>query len=213
MANHETDEEQLKAIKEWWQENGRSVIAGIVIGIGTLIGWKGWNAYQEQQAMEASDRYNTMRAAILAQNTEGILVQAEQLKENYASTPYASWGALLAAKAKEAKGDSAAAIENLQWAVDNSKQETVKTLAKLRLARGYISAQQLDEAQELLEQQYPDAYTSLLQELRGDLFVGRGDNQAAREAYDAAIAADDKGDVVYLKMKRDNLGISYKSNV
>jgi predicted negative regulator of RcsB-dependent stress response len=212
MADHETDDEQLRAIKEWWKENGRPVMAGVVIGVGTLIGWKGWNAYQEQQAIEASDRYNEMRNGILAQNIDSVVVQAEQLKTQYPSTPYASWGALLVAKAKESEGDTSEAIENLQWVIDNGKQDSVKTLAKLRLARVYIANSDYPKAQALLDQQYPLAYNSLLQELRGDLHVGRGDNKAAREAYDEAISTAESADVEYLKMKRDNLGSSNKSN-
>ncbi|MFK7794584.1 MAG: YfgM family protein [Gammaproteobacteria bacterium] len=212
MADHETDDEQLRAIKEWWKENGRSVIAGVVIGVGTLIGWKGWNVYQEQQAIEASDQYNEMRKGILAQKIDSVVVQAEKLKADYPSTPYASWGALLVAKAKESEGQIDAAIENLQWVIDNGKQDTVITLAKLRLARVYIATSAYPKAQALLDQGYPTAYHSLLQELRGDLYAERGDNQAARKAYDEAISSSEPGDVEYLKMKRDNLGSSNKEN-
>ena len=212
MAEHETEEEQIRALKEWWRENGRSVIAGVVIGVGTLVGWKGWGIYQEQQAMEASDRYNNMRSAILAQNLDSVVAQAQELKDNYASTPYASWGALLVAKAKESKGETEQAIENLQWAVDNSKQQTVKNLAQLRLARLYIAAEQLAQAEQLLDQDYPDAYKSLHQELMGDLFAQRGNHERAREAYDAAISAAEASEIEFLKMKRDNLGLSENAN-
>lgn len=213
MAEHETDDEQLRALKEWWKENGRSVIAGVVIGIGSLVAWKGWGAYQEQQALEASDRYNNIRSAMLAQNLDSVVIQAQELKDNYSSTPYASWGALLLAKAKEVKGDTAAAIENLQWVGENSKQETVKHLATLRLARVYISTSEFAKAESLLDQPFSEAYTSLRQELLGDLYAQRGNREKARQAYDAAIEAADAADIEFLKMKRDNLGVSDKANV
>ncbi len=212
MADHETDDEQLRAIKEWWKENGRSVVAGVVIGIGTLVAWKGWNVYQEQQAIEASDQFNEMRNGILAQRIDSVVAQAEKLKTDYSSTPYASWGALLVAKAKASEGDTVAAIENLQWVIDNGRQDTVIAIAKLRLARVYIAASEYPKAQALLDQTYPQAYYSLLQELRGDLYAERGDKQAARKAYDEAISSSESGDVEYLKMKRDNLGGSDKAN-
>ena len=212
MAEHGTEEEQIRAIKEWWKENGRSVIAGVVIGVGTLVGWKGWGVYQEQQAIEASDRYNNMRSAILAQNLDSVVEQAQALKDDYASTPYASWGALLLAKAKEEKGETAAAIENLQWVSEKAKQETVKSLAKLRLARVYIATADYAKAEEVLDHSFPAAYTSLYQELRGDLFAQRGNHEQARESYDAAIDAAEESDVEFLKMKRDNLGLSDKEN-
>lgn len=212
MADNETDEEKIRALKEWWNKNGRSIIAGIVIGVGSLIGWKGWNSYQEQQAVEASDRYNNMRSAIIANNLENIVAQAQELKENYTSTPYASWGALLVAKAKEAEGDSQEAIENLQWAIDNAEQDTVKSLAMLRLARVYIATNEYAKADALLDQSYPKAFASLYQELKGDLHAQRGNIEQAREAYDAAITKAEQIDIEFLKMKRDNLGLSDNAN-
>ena len=211
MAEYETEEQQIDAIKKWWQENGRSVIAGVVIGIAGLVGWKGWNSYQEQQAIAASDRYNAMRSSIVSQNLDAVLHQASELKESYSSTPYASLGALLLAKAKAEKGDAEAVIENLQWVIDHAKQDSLRSIASLRLARVYIAQNKLDEAEGLLDQSFPQAYLSLLAELRGDLFVRRGDTEAAKGAYDEAITAAGAEDIDYLRMKRDNLGIASKS--
>ena len=120
--------------------------------------------------------------------------------------------ALLVAKAKESKGESVEAIENLQWVVDHAKQETVKSLGRLRLARLYIAASEYAKAEALLDQSFPEAYTSLYQELRGDLYVARGNHEEARKAYDAAISAADVSDIEFLKMKRDNLGLSNNAN-
>ena len=41
MAENETEEQQIDAIKEWWNKNGNAVIVGAVLGIGALVGWKG----------------------------------------------------------------------------------------------------------------------------------------------------------------------------
>lgn len=212
MADHGTEEQQIQAIKEWWNENGRSVIAGVVIGIGTLVAWKGWGVYQEQQAIEASDRYNNMRSSILSQDLDSVTVQAQELKDNYSSTPYASWGALLLAKANETKGDTAAAIENLEWTANHAKQETVKSLALLRLARVYVAEGELAKAEKLLDQSFPDAFASLYQELLGDLHAQRGNLEQARQAYDAAIDASNAADIEFLQMKRNNLGITSQAN-
>ena len=211
MAQYETEEQQVKAIKDWWKENGRSVIAGVVIGVAGIVGWKGWNAYQEQQSLAASDRYHAMRASILAQDLESVVQQAGELRDKYSSTPYASLGALLLAKAKAEQGDQAGVVDNLVWVIDNSKQDTLQAVAKLRLARVYIAQNELDKAQGLLDQEYPQAYQSLRAEIRGDLLVGRGERAAARNAYDEAITTAGEEDVDYLRMKRDNLGITSES--
>lgn len=211
MAEYETEEEQIKALKDWWNENGRSVIAGVVIGIAGLGGWKYWTNHQEQQSQIASALYSNIRNAIVAQDEPAIIATATELKESYTSTPYAAHGALLLAKAKADKDDNAGAIENLQWAIDNSKQEAIKSIAQLRLARVYIEDNALDNAESLLSQDYPLAYQSLLMEVRGDLFVSRGDIPAAREAYQRAIEAADENSINYLRMKSDHLGVDEQS--
>lgn len=206
MAEYETEEEQVKALKDWWNENGRSVIAGVVIGVAGLGGFKYWSNHHEQQAFIASDLYSNIRNAIVAQDEAAIIATATELKESYAGTPYAAHGALLLAKAKADKDDNAAAIENLQWAIDNTKEESIKAIAQLRLARVYIEDNALDNAETLLSQDYPFAYESLLMEVRGDLFVSRGDLAAARQSYQRAIETADENSINYLKMKSDHLG-------
>ena len=57
------------------------------------------------------------------------------LRDNYASTPYASLAVLHEAKSQIEKGDAAAAEESLRWVIKNSKQDTVQNVARLRLAR------------------------------------------------------------------------------
>ena len=46
MNDFVTDDEQVERIKKWWSDNGSSVIAGLVIGIGGLVGWRYWVDYK-----------------------------------------------------------------------------------------------------------------------------------------------------------------------
>ena len=43
MAEYETEEQQVEALKDWWKQNGLAVIGGAVLGVSALIGWRGWN--------------------------------------------------------------------------------------------------------------------------------------------------------------------------
>ena len=42
MADHITEEEQIEALKRWWDENGKQVVLAIVLTVG---GYFGWQAY------------------------------------------------------------------------------------------------------------------------------------------------------------------------
>ena len=50
----ETDEEQVEKLKKWWQENGRAVITGLVLGVVGLFGYRYWVDQQEATAEAAS---------------------------------------------------------------------------------------------------------------------------------------------------------------
>jgi predicted negative regulator of RcsB-dependent stress response len=52
---------------------------------------------------------------------------------------------------------------------------------------------------------FPSAYTSLVEEIRGDALAAKGQIEEAREAYDRAILFA-VGDAAYLRMKRAELG-------
>ena len=97
MAAYE-DDEQLEALKKWWTENGTSVIVGIVLGIGALVGWKGWNSYQTNKAETASSHYNAISTAMTDESSEALLENVTSLQQEYSSTPYAALASLALAK-------------------------------------------------------------------------------------------------------------------
>jgi predicted negative regulator of RcsB-dependent stress response len=51
-----------------------------------------------------------------------------------------------------------------------------------------------------------DAYASLLNEIRGDIFVAKGEVEQAKKAYDQAMLSAGGDGVEYLQLKRNDLG-------
>ncbi|MDQ3731703.1 MAG: tetratricopeptide repeat protein [Pseudomonadota bacterium] len=205
MASYHSDEEQVEALKRWWRDNGRSVIAGAIIGVSALLGWRGWATYQDNQAADASIHYAALQNAMGRDDARAVEHNAQTLVEPYASTPYASLAALALAKFKAQAGDLRAAEAQLRWAIDHTSQQVVANLAKIRLARVLNAQGRHEEALAMLADEFPAAYTSLVEEVRGDALVAQNKTEAARLAYDRAILAA-RGDVEYLRMKRAELG-------
>ena len=208
MAEYETEEQQVEAIKEWWKQNGLAVISGAVLGIGALVGWRGWGWYQEKQANEASDIFAVVQEAVNKNDATGLNEQTKTLRENYASTPYASLAVLHEAKTHNDKGDFAAAEESLRWVLKNSKQDSVQEIARLRLARLLLAENKIDEAQTMIGTSTSKAYASLANEIRGDIFVAKGELEQAKKAYDQAMQSASGSGVEFLQLKRNDLGIS-----
>lgn len=205
MAEYETEEQQVEALKEWWKQNGIAVIGGAVLGISALVGWRGWNWHQENQATEASDIFVVLQEAVSKNDAAALSEKANILRDQYGSTPYASLAVLHHAKAQIDQNDHAAAEESLRWVLNNSKQDTVKNVARLRLARLLLADNKIDEAQAMVNAGVSDAYASLANEIRGDIFVAKGEIEQAKKAYDEAMLTT-SGSVEYLQLKRSDLG-------
>jgi predicted negative regulator of RcsB-dependent stress response len=201
MAEFLSDAEKADAIKAWLKENGTSIIVGVSLAAVLVFSYRYWQDYTVTQSQSASNIYSSVQ-----QDAAKSQSKIEQLKTDYAETPYASLAALHAAKNYALKGDNAAAIKELDWVVSHSSEALTQDLAKLRLARVYIASKQLDKASTLLEDSFPNAYASLVSELKGDIHLAKQEIQKAREAYDKALLSSKGLASDYLKMKRDDLG-------
>ena len=48
MAYTIEEEQELNQLKEWWKDNGKSIIAAFILGVGGMLGWRYWQSYQSQ---------------------------------------------------------------------------------------------------------------------------------------------------------------------
>ncbi len=206
MAQYDTEEQQVEALKSWWKENGTAVIIGALLGIGALGGWRGWGWYQEKQAENASDIFASVQESMIAGDRASFREQAETLRTDYASTPYAVLATLHEAKAQAEQGDLEAAAESLRWAVKHSAQPSIRDVARIRLARVLVADHKLDAAQTVIEKEFSDGYQSLVHEIQGDILISRGEPEQAKQAYDLALESARASGVEFLQMKRDDLG-------
>ncbi|MFA9420782.1 MAG: YfgM family protein, partial [Gammaproteobacteria bacterium] len=75
----ETDEEQVEKLRKWWEENGRAVITGLVLGVVGLFGYRYWVDQQEATAEAASVHFTEMVKALETGDSGSIVGQAEIL--------------------------------------------------------------------------------------------------------------------------------------
>jgi len=163
-----SDEEKAEALKAWWRSNGTSVAAGVALTIGGMFGW---NYYQENQLTSAEGASRIFSQ--LTQDDADPVAIVEKLNKEYGNSVYTSLAALNAAKSSCEDNKTEACIELLKTATE-STQDSVATLAKIRLARTLVSTGKLDEAQNILSANMPKAYESLISEL--DINIGEVEN-------------------------------------
>lgn len=185
-----TEEQQLATIKQWWKENGSSIVTGVVLGLAVLFGGKAWFAYQERNAQSASNIYAVMLGALQAGDALNAGEKAGMLLADYGNTPYAALGALALARVRLEEGQLDAARGQLQWVLDNSDSETFRDIARLRLARVLLASGDLDAAAATAARAASaSSFDALFTEVRGDIQRARGDLLAASNDYQQALAA------------------------
>jgi len=208
MQDFETEEQQLEALKKWWKDNASSLFIGLAVGGLSLASWNFYQQTQYQHSVEASDMYVSVIAQ--AEASAGSTLDSsivDKLVAGYADTPYAALSSMVVAKHEISSGNIDQAVSRLQWAIANAVEEEVKHVAQLRLARVMIAQKKYDEANNLLSSKHAVAFDAMYEELKGDMFVAKGELEQARIAYDKAIAGTANASR-WLQLKRQDLGSS-----
>ena len=211
----ETAEQELEALKNWWKENGRTLAAGLAIGLGGILGWTWWQDHLRSQAEEASQIYQRLVEDAAAERHDTVRAQASEIIQNYPKSGYATFAVLLAAKSAFAENDLDEAKRQLQWVIDNSDNASFKELARLRLARILIDEDRLDDAASVVESVEQEAFRAGAEEIRGDIQVIQGNDDGAREAYLQALSGGAISEPTRsrVQMKLDDLGNSQRDDV
>lgn len=201
----ETEEQQLEAIKNWWKENSSMIVTGLAVGVASIFGWQYYQDQSVRHTEQASIIYETVASNL--QSTGSINEQQTRvntLAAEFKDTPYASLSALLLAKQHLASAEPVKAQAQLQWVIENTRQDELKYLAKIRLARVLLTNSQADQALLLLNENYPESFRALALELKGDALVTQGNKALAQQAYKDALQYTTSSRLLQLKI--DDLG-------
>jgi predicted negative regulator of RcsB-dependent stress response len=192
VESYRTEEEQVEALKRWWQENGRSTVIGVVLAVGLGLGWQAWQKNREVAAQNASVSFQRMLALLASEEEVGPAPArqvAESLKEEYSGSTYAQFAALHLARLAVQEEDFVRAEEELRWVLAMAdKGSDIYQVARLRLARVTAAAGDTAGALALLGEagsEYQASYAIA----RGDVFLADGREAEALEAFRAAAAS------------------------
>lgn len=191
VEDYLSDREQEEALRLWWRDNWRWIIGGIVLGIALLGGWYKWKDYREDRGVDAAKQYEAVQLAAEQRNAETTQKELDKLIADHDASPYAQQGRLLLAKLQIDAGKYDEAATVLRAVVDKSKDDELGYIAKLRLARILIQQGKHDEAVALLDVEKLGSFAGPAREIRGDAYVAKGDQNAARAEYAAALASGD----------------------
>lgn len=213
MTDMRTEEEQIEALKKWWEENGKQTLVALVVVAG---GWFGFQSYQGQQ-QATSEAASALYQEVLSLQTSETeedkgrrQLLLDQIQQDYSSTVYAQFAGLLKAKEAVEADDLATAAAELEAVKANASNTELTHLATIRLARVYISQEKVDEALALVDVKDVGAFSSQYNEVKGDALLAKGDKAGARDAYSQALTEAERIEAnnPLLKMKLDDLAVA-----
>lgn len=187
MAYNFEEQEQLDDLKAWWNKYGTFLMTVVTIVALAVAGWRVWQWYQGNQAMEAATAYEVVRAAAVDGDVSRIKVATDALLDDHAGSVYAPMAALTAARAYFDKEDLDAAAASLRWVVEQASDSEFYDIARLRLAGVLLDQGNAEQGLELLTENVPDSMAGAFHDRRGDLLVSLGRSDEARVAYDKAL--------------------------
>ncbi|WP_105903371.1 YfgM family protein [Vibrio gangliei] len=200
MSIYDADEEQqVEAIKDWWRDNGKAVVIGIVMGIGGIFGW---HTYQDSVASaqeEASHGYTEVISNLEAKGIDAAS-SAQAFIDSNDKTSYAVLTALQLAQVQIDANKLDDALAQLKWAQSHSSDETLTPMFAYRTARVLAEKAQYDEAIKAISDVKSDAWKARNQELIGDIYLLKGDKDAAKSAYTQAQQDGSNSQVLQLKL-------------
>jgi len=185
-VDYQTEDDQIKALKEWWKENGTSIIVGVVIGIGGFTGYNWWKDQKFAKQENASVAYESFVEIDASEKLDEFVTAASSIKSEFGDTGYAVLASLHLAKQYVEKGELDKASSELQWAVEKTKGTHLQPLMQIRLARVLNEQQKLTEAEAILNAISNEAYKGLKHQVLGDVYLAMGEQEKARSAYETA---------------------------
>jgi predicted negative regulator of RcsB-dependent stress response len=198
VSDYLTDEEQVARFKSWWDENGIATVAGLVLVIAGVVGWRWYDGYQDQEIAMASDLYEEFLASSgVARDTIAGTIASEA-----SQSTYHAFALMHQARDAAAGGDYETAEAHLQAAISVAPEPELTDLARLRLARLQQQGDRSEVALETLGAIRGEGFRSHVAELKGDIHLARGERLLAHESYSAAMSDEtDKSQRPILKMK------------
>lgn len=206
MDSYSSDNEQFEALRNFFRENGKAILFGIVIGGGAIWGWRFWQSHQVDSANTASNGYEMVVKALESdtQNAENAAISFISNNKNN----YGAMAALELAKHLVNKGDLAGAQKQLEVAVANAKDAELLSLMNLRIARLQFAQNQADAAMATLAKVTANSWTAEANLVRGNIYLSQGKTDEAKQAYNAGLNANPSTFVEsQLKLQLENLGM------
>jgi predicted negative regulator of RcsB-dependent stress response len=152
MSRHDTEQDQLEAIKAWWDKYGTMLLSAVLVIVLSFSGYRYWQSYTFSKAAEASSIFEVLDMSHANDVFGEVSREARRLMQEQPKSPYAGSAALMLSNYHWQAGEADEAIEVLNWLINSKQSVDFKQVAQLRLARIYMQQEDFSAAQLQIDQ-------------------------------------------------------------
>ena len=186
--NDLSEKEQLQEMRAWWSENGRYVIAGVILGVAAIFSWNQWRSSLEETRIEASNLFEDIMVAAFEGDLESAEFAAGELYANYEQTVYPDQARLSLARIYMDKGRDQDAADALRELIVPGAETEIQMVGRLRLGKVLLYQDKADEVIALLKDRGESGFAARYNEVLGDAYAAEGAYAEAQIAYEAALS-------------------------
>jgi predicted negative regulator of RcsB-dependent stress response len=192
MAFEEYDDfEQEKLVKDWIKSNWLTITAGIVIGLGSVMGMNYWKSQKQEKRYQMAEQYSSITEVMKLSEFDEAQTLLAEMESTSGPSFYTYEAHLTLAKEFINKNELEKAAKELKSVIDNKPDQLLTEFVKLRLARVYNAMQKHDEALAQTSEISLESFTSIAKEIEGDAYLAKGEQAKAKSAFETSI---EKGD-------------------
>jgi predicted negative regulator of RcsB-dependent stress response len=186
------EHEQSERVRGWLRQNGSSLITGIALGLALVFGWQWWQGRGERHKEEAAGQYQSFSQAVAAKDAAKSKVLGTQVRDKFADTGFSTLAVLRQAAFMHESGKDADALALLRAERPKIDDPAIAELVDIRISRLLLISGKADDAQKELARITKPGYAQVVEELRGDIAVARGQRDEARKHYESALGKLDE---------------------
>ncbi len=188
MEIYSNEKEQIDALRRFFLNYGKILLTTAILAAGVLAGWYYWQQDQSNSEQERSAAYQQVISALNDDQPDTLDAVARYAFDNH--NTYGVMASLNLAKHYADLGKLGKAAAQLQMGLKNTRDDLLRSLIRLRLARIQLEQKKTDDALKTLDEIKDESWSPMVAEVRGEALKSKGDTKGARAAWQQAIDAN-----------------------
>ena len=167
----------------FWEKNKKYIIFGVILFVAIYLSTNFYFNNQKKSHFVASEIYQKIQLELEGGDIDRYV---SKLKTEHSSSPYAGRASLILAQSYTKNNNFDDAFAELDWVINNSPEQSIKSLALYSKAKLYLMQNDLDQAENSANLINSKGYEGLKNILLGDIYFSKKNNAKALEFYQLA---------------------------